>query len=127
MNSDKEKYLKEMEHLLDVKIIKEIDNSRNISIGFTKKGNAHLYSDTFGRARDLHKENLKDLDTALENSIFVSSVMVTEERKDKIVKFFYFKDIDKELYYNVAEKRTKLNSGKETIHRFLYSVTGKIK
>ena len=124
---DRELYLKEMERLLDIRVVKDIDSQKSISIGFTIKGNCHLYSDTFGRARDLEKEDLKNLDAALENANFVKSVVVTENRKDNIVKFFYFKDSAKELYYNVAEKRVKLSSGKETIHRFLYSVTSKIK
>jgi hypothetical protein len=119
---EKEKYLKEMQPLLAKKISKEIDNLRSICIGFTKRGNEHLYSDTFGRAKDLEKDDLKYLDSALENDVFLDSATVSKKRQDSITKFYYFKDKDKDLYYNVAEMTYK-----GSVCRFLYSVTNSIK
>ena len=119
---DREKYLKEMDHLLDKKIIKEVDDSRIISIRFTKKGNKHLYSDSIGRIKDFQKEDLKKLHLALEKSIFVKSAELSKIRKDDITKFYYFKDADKKLFYNVAEEVKK---GK--VHRYMYSMTNLLK
>ena len=119
---DREKYLKEMEPLLDKKISKEVDDSRIIRIGFTKKGNKHLYSDSIGRIKDFQKEDLNKLHLALEKSIFVKSAKLNKIRKDDITKFYYFKDVDKELFYNVAEEVKK---GK--VHRYMYSMTNLLK
>ena len=124
---EKEKYLKEMEPLLSVKVIKKIDNSKSIKIGFIKKGNKHLYSDTFGRTEGLQKSDLKNLDKALDKAVFVRSAVLSKGRKDGISKFYYFKDENKKLYYNVAERRRKRTDGSEEIYRFLYSVTATIK
>ena len=118
---EREKYLKEMEPLLDKKVVKKIDDG-SITVGFTKKGNKHLYHDTLGRAEDFDKKDLKKLNTLLKKSTFVESQGLHKTRKDSITKFYYFKDKDKELYYNVAEK---IKSG--TVHRSLYSITNKIK
>ena len=117
---EREIYLREMESLLDKRVYKDTDKG-NISIGFTRKGNKHLYSDTLGRAKSLHKDELKNLHKSLQDAIFVASVQLRIKRKDDITKFYYFKDNDKELYYNVAEV---VNKGK--VHRYLYSVTSEL-
>jgi len=117
----KERYLKQMQPLLNVSVMKET-NTGKINVGFTTYGNKHLYSDTFGRAKGLGKNDLKNLDKALEKSTFSGVSNRIEGRKDKIKKFYYFKDENKKLYYNVAED---VKRGK--IHRYLYSVTNKIK
>jgi hypothetical protein len=114
---EREKYLKEMESLLDKRVSKDT-NEGNIAIGFTKKGNKHMYSDTLGRAKDFQKDDLTNLDTSLQNAIFVKSVLLSIKRKDDITKFYYFKDKDREFYYNVAERVRKGH-----YDRFLYSIT----
>ena len=116
----KEKYLKEMEPLLEKRVCKDTDKG-NIAIGFTRKGNKHLYSDTLGRVKDFPKEDLKNLHTHLQKSIFVKSVQLTVKRKDDITKFYYFKDKGNDLYYNVAEV---VNKGK--VHRYMYSITSEL-
>lgn len=122
----REKYLKEMEHLLDKSVYKEVENNKQIKVRFTKKGNKHLYSDTFGRA-DFDKEDLKELDKKLKNAEFIKSSEISKQRKDNIVKFHYFKDKDEEIYYNVAEEKFQKNNGEIYLNRFLYSITNKIK
>jgi len=122
---ERQKYLAEMAPLLSKKVELPVDTG-NIKVGFTLKGNKHLYSDTFGRAKGFTKADLKDLEKALANSSFVSSSALSKPRKDGITKFYYYKDSSKKLYYNVAERITKRNG---ILHktRFLYSVTSKIK
>jgi len=125
---EREKYLKEMETLLNKTVVKEVDGGKQISIKFTAKGNKHLYSDTFTRVKGLlNKKDLKRLNIALGQSTFEKSANVSEPRKDKITKFYYFKDKDKQLYYNVGEVEYKRKSGKIKYSRFLYSVTKTLK
>ncbi len=117
----REKYLLEMKPLLKKQVVKETDAGA-ITVKFTAKGNKHLYSDTFKRVKALSKEDLKTLDEALNDAEFVKSAGLSKERKDKIQKFYYFKDKEKELYYNVAEQ---WYNGR--FEHFLYSATEKIK
>ena len=117
----REKYLQEMEHLLEKAVYKTVEN-KEIKIRFTKKGNKHLYSDTFGRA-NFEKEELKNIDKKLQKADFIKSSEISKQRKDNITKFYYFKDEKKQIYYNVAEEI----KGKGKVFRFLYSITNKIK
>jgi len=110
-----------MRPLLKKKIKKKV-GGKEIVIGFTSYGNSHLYSDTFDRARGFKKEDLKDLDKALKNSTYVKSAPLSKPRKDNISKFYYFKDKDKELYYNVAEERRG-----RRVSRYLFSATNQIR
>lgn len=117
----REKYLQEMKPLLAKQVEKETSTG-TITVKFTSKGNKHLYFDTFQRAKEMNKEDLKTLDMALKNAEFVKEATLSKKRKDKIRKFYYYKDEEKELYYNVAEL---WNNGH--FEYFLYSVTEKIK
>ncbi|MDR0581446.1 MAG: phage head morphogenesis protein [Prevotellaceae bacterium] len=124
---DRKKHLDEMKPLLKKEVKKET-GEKVINIGFTKKGNKHLYSDTFNNTKGLlDKTELKTLDAALIQSTFVKSADLSKKRKDNIKKFYYFKDKTRELYYNIAEEREKLNDGREKIHQYLYAVTKTIK
>ena len=60
-----------MEHLLEKAVYKTVEN-KEIKIRFTKKGNKHLYSDTFGRA-NFEKEELKNIDKKLQKADFIKS------------------------------------------------------
>jgi hypothetical protein len=124
---ERQKHLDEMKPLLKKEVRKEADG-KELIVGFTKKGNKHLYSDTLARAKGaMDKNDLKALDVALKQSVFVQSAGLDKKRKDNIRKFYYFKDKDKELYYNVAEEREKLSNGREKIHQYLYAVTKSVK
>ncbi len=118
---EREKYLKEMKPLLKVKKTLEIENGKTIRVGFTAKGNKHLYSDTFGRSK-YPKEELKDIANRLEQSKFMHSASLSKKRKDNISKFYYFKDEDLKCYYNVAEEIIK-----GRMDRFVYAVTDRLK
>ena len=117
--AERQKYLGEMKPLLKKEVKKEAGSGNEITIKFTKRGNKHLYHDTLTRANGLlSKNDLKTLDTALKQSVYVKSAPLNKKRKDTIVKFHYFKDANKELYYNVAEV---LKRGH--YKHFLYSAT----
>jgi SPP1 gp7 family putative phage head morphogenesis protein len=123
---ERNKYMEQMKPLLKKTLTKQADGKK-IKVKFTKKGNKHLYSDTLTRAKGaLKKDDLKNLDNALKNAEFVKSEGLSKVRKDNIVKFYYFKDKNKELYYNVAEEAYK-KKGVEHKKIFLYSATKHIK
>ncbi|MDR2449686.1 MAG: phage head morphogenesis protein [Prevotellaceae bacterium] len=124
--AERQKHLNQMKPLLKKEVKKEAGGCE-ITIKFTAKGNKHLYSDTFTRAKGLlDKNDLTALNTALEQSLFVKSAPLHKKRKDGIVKFYYFKDANKELYYNVAERIYK-HKGIESKKFSVHSVTSRIK
>jgi hypothetical protein len=120
------KYMSEMEPLLEKKIVKKTPD-KNIAIKFTKYGNKHLYSDTFGRAKGLKKDDLKNIDAAFRKSTYAGESKVTKPRpKDNIEYFYYFKDKTKNLYYNVGKGAIIDKRGKKRWEHFLYSVTNRL-
>jgi hypothetical protein len=127
IKSDERKvYLNKMEVLLDKTVTLPTDVG-NIGVGFTKRGNKHLYHDAYGLEKIgvISKEDIITLDSALAKATFVKESPLTKSRKDDILKFYYYKDADKELYYNVAEIIFKRN-GLDITRRFLYALTNTI-
>lgn len=98
-------YLHEMEPLLQ-KTVEKAVNGRNINIGFTKEGNKHLFSDTFGRTHIVNKDDLKNLDSYLERAEYVDDSALTHSRTDNIEHFYYFKVRinDRWVRLNVAKR-----------------------
>lgn len=116
-------YLHEMKPLLQRTVGKSV-NGRNINIGFTKEGNKHLFSDTFGRTRIVNKEDLKNLDAFLEQAEFIDDAALTHSRTDNIEHFYYFKVRINERWVrlNVAKEVTRRENGYIRIKHFLYSI-----
>lgn len=116
-------YLHEMKPLLQRTVGKSV-NGRNINIGFTKEGNKHLFSDTFGRTRIVNKEDLKNLDAFLEQAEFIDDAALTHSRTDNIEHFYYFKVRINERWIrlNVAKEVTRRENGYIRIKHFLYSI-----
>ncbi len=94
-------YLHEMEPLLKKSETLKTEN-KEIKVGFTKEGNKHLFSDTYGRSSVLTKENLASLEKALQNATFIESAGLTHPRKDDIDRFFYYEA-------NIRGHKVKLN------------------
>lgn len=116
-------YLHEMEPLLGKSVSKEANGIR-MNIGFTKYGNSHLFSDTFGRTRIVSKDDLKDLGSHLENARYVEDSALTHPRTDNIEHFYYFKvQVNgRWVRLNVAKEVHRQPNGKTQIKYFLYSV-----
>lgn len=116
-------YLHEMEPLLQ-KTVEKAVNGRNINIGFTKEGNKHLFSDTFGRTHIVNKDDLKNLDSYLERAEYVDDSALTHSRTDNIEHFYYFKVRinDRWVRLNVAKKVEHYRNGRTYTSFFLYSV-----
>lgn len=118
----------EMAPLLRKKIVVN-GNGHPMSVGFSTYGNKHLYSDTFGRSNVLEKTDLATLDKLFDSATFVTKSRLSKPRKDEIKRFYYYKTELHGLtvYLNVGETDYIKRSGKIIHHRFLYSVTDKIK
>lgn len=122
-------YLREMEPLVNTKVAVN-GNGHPISVGFSKFGNKHLYSDTFRRSQVLEKDDLANLDKLLASATFVKKAELSKPRNnDKIKRFYYYKATlhGKTVYLNVAETDVVKKRGKIAHDRFLYSVTDNIK
>lgn len=116
-------YLHEMEPLLKKKVAKVVEGAK-LNIGFTKYGNSHLFSDTFGRTRIVSKEDLKDLGKYLELAQYTDDSSLTHERTDNIVHFYYFKVKvnGKWVRLNVAKEIKQRPNGFKRISYYVYSV-----
>lgn len=116
-------YLHEMEPLLRRKVEKTV-NGRSMNIGFTREGNKHLFSDTFGRTRIIAKEELKNLDSYLECAEYVDDSALTHPRTDNVEHYYYFKVRinEKWVRLNVAKEVHRQPNGKVQIKYFLYSI-----
>lgn len=116
-------YLHEMEHLLKKSETLKTGN-KDIKVGFTKEGNKHLFSDTFGRSSVLTKEDLASLDKALRNATFIDSAGLTHPRKDGIDRFFYYEAEIRghKVKLNVARKVERKSNGFVRVTHFLYSI-----
>lgn len=127
-STERHYYMEQMESLLDKRINKNV-NGKEITVGFTKYGNKHLFSDTFSRSREFRKEDLPTVDRMLERSEFVKIGELSKERKDNIRRFYYFRTElrGNDVYLNVAETDEASKSGEIWHKRFLYSITDNIK
>lgn len=116
-------YLHEMEPLLEKSNILKTEN-KEIKVGFTKEGNKHLFSDTFGRSSVLTKEDLASLDQALQTATFIESSGLTHPRKDNIDRFFYYEAEIRghKIKLNVARKVERKSNGFVRVTHFLYSI-----
>lgn len=126
---ERKHYLYQMEPLLKKKLTLN-GNGHSISVGFSKYGNKHLYSDTYSRSGGFPKEELKNLDKHLANATFVKKVGLNKERKNDEIKRFYYYELNlkgKKYYLNVAEEDDISPRGKYNHHRYLYSITKSIK
>jgi len=116
-------YIAELDSLLNKSVIRYVGSDKSIKIGFNKKGNSHLADDVMTKNLGLTKTDLPKLNDYLREAQYDGSSSLIKERKDNIVRFYYFKDNNKNVYYNVAEQANKRKNGKIDKSRFLYAVT----
>lgn len=117
------KYMTRMEPLLDVEVEKEADG-KTITIGFTRRGNKHLYSDALGRSKSIELELLERLDELLRESTYIGESGLTHPRSDGVDHFYYFKGKirGKAVRLNVAERTKVKTDGQPQKETFLYSI-----
>lgn len=116
-------YLHEMKPLLKKHGMLKTED-KDIRVGFTKYGNKHLFSDTFGRSSVLTKEDLVSLDKVLHDAKFMESSPLTHQRTDGIIRFFYYEGTirGRKVRLNVARKIDKKDNGFLKVTHFLYSI-----
>ena len=116
-------YLHEMEPLLGKSVTKTA-RDKNLNIGFTKYGNSHLFSDTFGRSHILSKDDLKDLGNILDAASYIDDSPLTHPRMDGIEHFYYFKVQIRGQWVrlNVAKQVYQRPSGQIETRYFMYSI-----
>lgn len=116
-------YLHTMEPLLKKSVTLGTDN-RDIRVGFTKYGNKHLFSDTFGRSSVMTKDDLATLDKVLETASFIASSPLTHSRSDGIDRFFYYEATirGQKVRLNVAKQAYRRPTGQIEARFFLYSI-----
>ena len=116
-------YLHQMEPLLKKSVTKNAGGKR-LNVRFTKYGNSHLFSDTFGRSRVLSKDDLKDLANLLADASFMEDSPLTHPRTDGIERFYYFKARIRGQWVrlNVAKQVYHRPNGKNRVLYYLYSV-----
>jgi len=123
-------YLSKMRPLLSVKVKKRMVGTSNASVGFTTRGNRHLFSDAvIHRSRALQMSDLPQMHAYLGSSVYVKSAAVSKPRaKDRITKFHYFKAQmhGSTVFLNVAEE-LKRKGNRQTNVMYLYSVTDRLK
>ena len=115
-----------MQPLLDRSVIRYIENDKHIKIKFNRKGIKHVADDILTKKLEISKDELSKLDNYLREATYIKSLGLYKERKDNIQRFYYFKDKNKNLYYNVAEEVNKLKSGKIVVDRIVYAITKRI-
>jgi hypothetical protein len=113
--------------LLSKNCIFDILNNKHIKIKFNAKGNSHVVNDYLRGLSGFDKQEMMILDKLLKDALYIRSTEKIKDRKDKIQRFYYFKDKDREIYYNVAEEVRELRNGKVRLDRFLYAITKSIK
>ena len=120
----KDHYMHEMEPLLSVKHMMSTGTSgSDIRVGFTKIGNEHLYSDTFGRSKVLRKEDLKSLDQLLTHSTFIDENQAYGHKYN--IEHFYYYEAElhgHKIRLNVAKEVKTMRSGWVRIRYYLYSI-----
>lgn len=122
----REKLLNEMKFLYKKSVIRYVGSGKSIKIRFKSSGNRHLVDDYLRRVKGFKKKDLLSLDSLIREAEYVHSSKLYKNRDDNIQRFYYFKDTEREVYYNVAEEVVKLKNGRVYLNRFLYAITNTI-
>lgn len=116
---------KEMAPLLDKKVQKQLPNGNNIKIGFDKKGNKHLYSDTMARTRRVSADELKDMDIMLDNATYLDEAAHDPTHNNPFDYFYYFKATTADgqsVRLNIGRETHRRNDGRIIVKYICYSI-----
>ena len=116
---------KEMAPLLDKKVQKQLPNGNNIKVGFDKKGNKHLYSDTMARTRRVSADELKDMDIMLDNATYLDEAAHDPTHNNPFDYFYYFKATTADgqsVRLNIGRETHRRNDGRIIVKYICYSI-----
>lgn len=111
--------------LLDKKVQKQLPNGNNIKVGFDKKGNKHLYSDTMARTRRVSADELKDIDIMLDNATYLNEAAHDPTHNNPFDYFYYFKATTADgqsVRLNIGRETHRRNDGRIIVKYICYSI-----
>ncbi len=114
-----------MAPLLDKKVQKQLPNGNNIKVGFDKKGNKHLYSDTMARTRRVSADELKDIDIMLDNATYLNEAAHDPTHNNPFDYFYYFKATTADgqsVRLNIGQETHRRNDGRIIVKYICYSI-----
>jgi hypothetical protein len=115
-----------MEPLIKKNVIRKVAPDKQIKIIFKKSGNAHIVNDVMEKGVKLSKADLSKLNDLIRDAEYVRSSDLYKKRSDNVLRFYYFKDNERGVYYNVAEEAVKNKNGHIYLTRYAYSATKNI-
>lgn len=115
---------KEMAPLLKKVVTKTVKDGRSINIRFNKDGNAHLYSDVLGRTDRVKLDDLKNMDSILENATYFDEAARVAGHSNPYEYFYYFKTMlnGQAIRLNVGKRSYTAKNGKTYVEYICYSV-----
>ena len=116
---------KEMAPLLDKKVIKQLPDGNNIKVEFNKDGNKHLYSDTIARTRRITADELKNMDTMLQNSTYLDEAEHNPTHNNPFEYFYYFKATaanGQSVRLNIGRETRQRHDGRIFVKHICYSI-----
>lgn len=104
------------------------DNGREkrITVHVFSEDYKHLVNDIISK-RVIDKTKTRKIPKYLKNSYQKKSSTLYKERKDKIDKFYYFKNRGKKLYFNIARYKYKRKNGSCVYKYRLHALTNRCK
>ena len=116
---------KEMAPLLEKRVQKQLPSGSNIKVGFDRNGNKHLYSDTIARTRRISADELKDMDTLLENATYLGEATHDPTHNNPFDYFYYFKATaanGQSVRLNVGQETHRRSNGRVIVKYICYSI-----
>ena len=116
---------KEMAPLLEKRVQKQLPSGSNIKVGFDRNGNKHLYSDTIARTRRISADELKDMDTLLENATYLAEATHDPTHNNPFDYFYYFKATaanGQSVRLNVGQETHRRSNGRVIVKYICYSI-----
>lgn len=115
---------KEMAPLLKKVVTKTVKDGRRINIRFSKDGNAHLYSDVLGRTDRVKLDDLKNMDSILDNATYFDEAVRVARHSNPYEYFYYFKTMlnGQAIRLNVGKRSYTAKNGKTYVEYICYSV-----
>lgn len=97
------------------------ENGKKIDIRISGIDSKHITNDIF-QYKTIEINEIKNLSNQFTKSSFIKTSPLKHIRKDSIDRFFYFKAIGKDLYFNVGRYTNK----KGNVYYKIYSITKSI-
>ena len=116
---------KEMAPLLEKRVQKQLPSGSNINVGFNKVGNKHLYSDTIARTHRISADELKDMDTMLENATYLGEAAHNPTHNNPFDYFYYFKATaanGQSVRLNIGRETRQRRDGRIFVKHICYSI-----